>query len=79
MPEQIELKREAIIDPSPVPLRDEESDYGVASDTLAAIMVRQGKLLEAKKIYIQMARNEPERYEELSQKIRELGEAMRRG
>jgi hypothetical protein len=56
---------------------DVDIDYSVASDTLATILLKQGKLEDARKIYIQIARAEPERYEEMSMKIRRIDEALK--
>jgi hypothetical protein len=71
-PVEVPPRLDVLRAPAVEPVRTESEDYGVASETLAQIMVSQGKLVEAKKIYIQMARTLPERYEELSQKIQDI-------
>jgi hypothetical protein len=54
----------------------ESQDYSVASETLARIMLDQGKLVEARKIYIQISRDRPDEYERLSVHIRAIDEKL---
>ena len=49
---------------------------GLVSETLARIMVKQSKFADAKKVYIQLARENPERYDYYSSLIAELDTAM---
>lgn len=50
-----------------LPNMDEQP--ALVSETLAEIMIRQGKLAEAKKVYIQLSRLQPTRYEYFQNKI----------
>jgi hypothetical protein len=44
-------------------------DDQLVSETLAAILLNQGKLVEAKKVYIQLARKDPRQFEQYHKKI----------
>ncbi len=44
-------------------------EIGLVSETLANVMMRQGKFDEARKVYIQLARLNPDRYEYFRDKI----------
>lgn len=46
-----------------------EDEIGLVSETLAELMIRQGKLEEARKVYIQLSRLDPERYEYFRERI----------
>jgi tetratricopeptide (TPR) repeat protein len=52
-------------------------EMGLVSETLATIMIRQGKFEEARKVYIQLARKNPDRYEYFRQRMDELDERIR--
>lgn len=60
---------------SPV-IEREATDSGLVSETLAAIMTRQGKFGEARKIYIQLCRLHPEHDEYFHRRIAELDEQI---
>jgi tetratricopeptide (TPR) repeat protein len=47
-------------------------EIGLVSETLADLMIRQGKFDEARKVYIQLSRLNPERYEYFRDKIKNL-------
>jgi tetratricopeptide (TPR) repeat protein len=72
-----ELSRERpLVKPSPEPsdtpavqMPDAEDQPGLVSETLAEIMIKQGKLADAKKVYIQLSRSQPARYEHFRAKI----------
>ena len=55
----------------------EDIELSLVSDTLAEIMVRQGKFDEARKVYIQLSRQNPSRLEYYQNRMAEL-EAARR-
>ncbi|MFI5202652.1 MAG: tetratricopeptide repeat protein [Candidatus Kapaibacterium sp.] len=65
---------------SPLPEQDEESseiitssdEIGLVSETLADVMIRQGKIDEARKVYIQLSRLNPDRYEYFHERIKNL-------
>ncbi len=79
-----ELTRErplvrAIPEPEPIPPgQPTESEDGPAlvSETLADIMIRQGKLRDAKKVYIQLSRLQPERYAHFAAKIEAIDKLL---
>ena len=52
-------------------------EIGLVSETLATIMIRQGKFEEARKVYIQLARINPDRYDYFRQRMDELDERIR--
>jgi tetratricopeptide (TPR) repeat protein len=52
-------------------------EIGIVSETLANIMARQGKFEEARKVYIQLSRLNPDRYEYFRERMDELGERMK--
>jgi tetratricopeptide (TPR) repeat protein len=52
----------------------EEPEIGLVSETLARIMIKQGKLDEARKVYIQLARLDPDRYPYFRDRMAELDE-----
>ena len=78
-----ELTRERpLVKPAPDPehiqpaqLPDEDSP-GLVSETLAEIMIRQGKLTEAKKVYIQLSRMQPDRYAHFKTKIEAIDKLL---
>jgi hypothetical protein len=78
-----ELTRERpLVKPAPEPehiqtaqLPDEESP-GLVSETLAEIMIRQGKLTDAKKVYIQLSRIQPDRYAHFKSKIEAIDKLL---
>ena len=47
-------------------------EIGLVSETLAEVMIRQGKFDEARKVYIQLSRLNPDRYEYFRDKIKNL-------
>jgi tetratricopeptide (TPR) repeat protein len=47
-------------------------EIGLVSETLAELMVRQGKLDDARKVYIQLSRLNPDRYEYFRERIQKL-------
>ncbi len=55
----------------------ERAEIGLVSETLARIMERQGKFEDARKVYIQLSRLNPERYEYFHARMVELGERMK--
>ena len=60
------------------PLADSRPDeIGLVSETLAGIMARQGKFEEARKVYIQLSRLNPDRYDYFHTRMEELEERMR--
>jgi tetratricopeptide (TPR) repeat protein len=79
-----ELTRErplvrAIPEPEPKsPSEPTESEDGpsLVSETLADIMIRQGKLKDAKKVYIQLSRLQPERYDHFATKIEAIDKLL---
>ncbi len=61
-------------EPEPIIAIDE---IGLVSETLANIMARQGKFEDARKVYIQLSRLNPDRYDYFRERMEELGERMR--
>lgn len=59
-----------------VPLPEPEGAPALVSETLADIMIRQGKLTDAKKVYIQLARLQPERYAHFKTKIEAIDKLL---
>jgi tetratricopeptide (TPR) repeat protein len=47
-------------------------EIGLVSETLAYLMIRQGKFDEARKVYIQLSRLNPDRYEYFRERIQKL-------
>lgn len=47
-------------------------EIGLVSETLAELMIKQGKVDEARKVYIQLARLNPDRYEYFRKRIEKL-------
>ncbi|HET6400204.1 MAG TPA: tetratricopeptide repeat protein [Candidatus Kapabacteria bacterium] len=47
-------------------------EIGLVSETLADVMIRQGKFDDARKVYIQLSRLNPDRYEYFRDKIKKL-------
>jgi hypothetical protein len=77
-----ELTRERpLVKPMPEPehiqpqLAGEETP-ALVSETLAEIMIRQGKLTEAKKVYIQLSRMQPLRYAHFKTKIEAIDKLL---
>jgi tetratricopeptide (TPR) repeat protein len=66
------LERQAA--PAPLPSEKPEDDEkeGLVSETLATILVKQGKYAEARKIYIQLSRKHPERDAYFHERIAEM-------
>lgn len=60
----------------PTPLPDQEDAPALVSETLAEIMIRQGKLSDAKKVYIQLARQQPEKYAHFKTKIEAIDKLL---
>jgi hypothetical protein len=60
----------------PIQLPDTQDGPGLVSETLAEIMIRQGKLTEAKKVYIQLSRLQPGRYEHFRTKIEAIDKLL---
>jgi tetratricopeptide (TPR) repeat protein len=58
------------------PETTQTDDIGLVSETLAELMVRQGKFDSARKVYIQLSRLNPDKYEYFREKIERLGEMM---
>jgi tetratricopeptide (TPR) repeat protein len=50
----------------------EDDAPGLISETLAKLMVKQGKFAEARKVYIQLSRKYPERYDYFRRQMDEL-------
>ncbi len=48
-------------------------EIGLVSETLAELMIRQGKFDEARKVYIQLSRLNPDRYEYFRERIKRIG------
>lgn len=79
-----ELTRERpLVRPIPEPehiqsvvLPEPEDAPALVSETLAEIMIRQGKLNDAKKVYIQLARQQPERYPHFKTKIEAIDKLL---
>ena len=61
------------IQPSPLP---NEDGLPLVSETLAEIMIRQGKLNDAKKVYIQLSRMQPGRYAHFKTKIEAIDKLL---
>lgn len=51
-------------------------EIGLVSETLAELMVRQGKPDDARKVYIQLSRLNPDRYEYFRERIQTLDEPI---
>jgi len=51
-------------------------EIGLVSETLAELMVSQRKFDDARKVYIQLSRLNPDRYEYFREKIERLGKTM---
>jgi tetratricopeptide (TPR) repeat protein len=47
-------------------------EIGLVSETLAELMIRQGKFDEARKVYIQLSRLNPDRYEYFRERMQKL-------
>ncbi len=47
-------------------------EIGLVSETLAELMIRQGKFDEARKVYIQLSRLNPDRYEYFRERIQKI-------
>jgi predicted Zn-dependent protease len=60
----------------PTQLPEAPDAPALVSETLAEIMIRQGKLTEAKKVYIQLARLQPERYGHFKTKIEAIDKLL---
>lgn len=62
------------IQPSQLP--EPEGAPALVSETLAEIMIRQGKLQDAKKVYIQLSRLQPDRYAHFKSKIEAIDKLL---
>jgi tetratricopeptide (TPR) repeat protein len=62
--------------PSKPTTSDEPAAPALVSETLAKLLVQQGKLEEARKVYIQLSRLEPNRYSHYQERINELRSAQ---
>lgn len=71
------LPKETKAKPASSPAPREKDEIGLVSETLANIMTQQGKYEEAKKVFIQLARLNPEHYDYFRQRMDELDERMR--
>jgi hypothetical protein len=60
----------------PVELPEPEDAPALVSETLAEIMIRQGKLTDAKEVYIQLSRLQPERYPHFKAKIEAIDKLL---
>lgn len=60
----------------PVALPEPEGAPALVSETLAEIMIRQGKLNDAKKVYIQLSRLQPDRYPHFKAKIEAIDKLL---
>ena len=63
------IDTESIDEPEASPYAD---DIGLVSETLAELMERQGKFDDARKVYIQLSRLNPDKYEYFREKIDRL-------
>jgi tetratricopeptide (TPR) repeat protein len=58
----------------PMPVETTNDEIGLVSETLAELMIRQRKFDEARKVYIQLSRLNPDRYEYFRDKIKSIDE-----
>jgi tetratricopeptide (TPR) repeat protein len=57
---------------SSVAIAQETEEIGLVSETLAKIMIQQGQYEDARKVYIQLSRLNPDRYEYFRERMNEL-------
>ncbi len=71
---KISLPRDSAMESLDVPTTLDE--IGLVSETLADVMIEQGKFDEARKVYIQLSRLNPDRYEHFRARIRQLDDRI---
>ena len=61
-----------------IELTETEDEVGLVSETLASIMMKQGKYDDARKVYIQLSRLNPDRYEYYRSRMDAIDELQER-